>query len=373
MNIAVNTRFLIKNKLEGIGWFTYETLKRITQQHPEHNFYFLFDRKYSKEFIFADNVTPIVVPPPARHPFLWYLWFEHFIPITLNKIKADLFLSTDGYISLKSNVKTVNVIHDIVFEHYPESVPFLVRKYYKHYFPKFASGADRLATVSDYSKKDLIDKYNISSDKIDVVFNGVNELYKPIDEESMIRTKTEFTDGKDYFLFIGGLHPRKNVERLILAFDQFKSKDQNEVKLLIVGGKGWLNSGFWSTYESLGSKKDIIITEGIYEPERIGKIIASSLAITYVSYFEGFGIPIVEGMYCNIPVITSNVSCMPEVAEDAALLVDPFSIDSISDAMFRVATEDDLRNTLVEKGKIQREKFTWQKTSEKLWNCLMKA
>ena len=96
MKIAVNTRLLIKNKLDGIGWFTYENLKRITQSHTEHQFYFLFDRTFSDEFIFSKNIEPIIVEPPTRHPVLWYYWFEKKIPGVLNKIKPDIFLSPDG-------------------------------------------------------------------------------------------------------------------------------------------------------------------------------------------------------------------------------------------------------------------------------------
>ena len=100
MKIAINTRFLLKDKLEGIGWFTYEAVKRMVLAHPEHEFHFLFDRKYAEEFIFAKNVTPHVLFPPARHPFLWYAWFEYAVPRALKKIKPDVFLSTDGYLSL---------------------------------------------------------------------------------------------------------------------------------------------------------------------------------------------------------------------------------------------------------------------------------
>ena len=99
MRIAVNTRLLLKDKLEGIGWFTFETLKRITKNHPEHEFIFLFDRPYDKEFIFSENIIPVVIQPPARHPFLWYLFFEWSIPAALKKYKADIFISPDGWLS----------------------------------------------------------------------------------------------------------------------------------------------------------------------------------------------------------------------------------------------------------------------------------
>ena len=150
LKIAVNTRLLIKNKLEGIGWFSYETLKRITRAHPEHQFYFLFDRPFDESFVFGSNVTPIVIRPQARHPILFYLWFEKSIPRALKKINPDLFMSTDGYLSLSTTTPSLPVIHDLNFEHYPEQLPFLVRKYYKHYFPRFARKAARIATVSEF-------------------------------------------------------------------------------------------------------------------------------------------------------------------------------------------------------------------------------
>ena len=112
MRIGVNTRFLLKDKLEGIGWFTLETISRIVKAHPEHEFYFFFDRPYDKQFIFADNVKPVVVFPPARAPFLWKLWFDYALPGVFRKYKIDAFISTDGYCSLKTPIPQLLVVHD---------------------------------------------------------------------------------------------------------------------------------------------------------------------------------------------------------------------------------------------------------------------
>ena len=113
MKIAVNTRLLLKDKLEGIGWFTFETLKRIVRQHPEHTFYFIFDRPYDESFVFAPNVVPMKVFPPARHPYLWYLYFEWGVTRLLKQLQPDLFLSTDGWLSLRTDVPTVRRISTI--------------------------------------------------------------------------------------------------------------------------------------------------------------------------------------------------------------------------------------------------------------------
>ncbi|HPB25791.1 MAG TPA: hypothetical protein PLE11_08500, partial [Bacteroidales bacterium] len=141
MNIAVNTRLLLDNRLEGIGWFTFETLRRIVTAHPEHTFYIIFDRPYHKKFIFSDNVVPVVVGPQARHPLLFYLWFEFSVPRVLKRIKADVFLSPDGYGSLRCRVQQLLVMHDLNFEHYPKDLPWIISRYYRYFFPRFARKA----------------------------------------------------------------------------------------------------------------------------------------------------------------------------------------------------------------------------------------
>ena len=209
---------LLKDRLEGIGWFTYESLKRITVNNPKHSFIFIFDRPYDKEFIFSDNITPVVAGPPTRHPVLWFYWFEFVIPGILKKYKADLFLSPDGFLSLSTKIPSVGVIHDINFVHRPKDLPFLTRYYYNYFFPKFAQKAHKLATVSEYSKNDISDSYNIIPEKIDVVYNGCSTLYKPLDKKTINKTREKYSNGNEYFLFIGALNPRKNVSRLLKSF-----------------------------------------------------------------------------------------------------------------------------------------------------------
>ncbi len=372
MKIAVNTRLLIKNKLEGIGWFAYETLKRITGSHPEHQFYFLFDRPYDESFVFGSNVTPIVIGPQARHPFLFYLWFEKSIPKALNKIVPDLFLSPDGYNSLSTKTPTLPVIHDLNFEHFPEQLPFLVRKYYKHYFPQFAHKATRIATVSEFSKSDIVSTYGINPDKIDVVYNGANEVYQPINPEAIVECRNQYTGGSPYFLFIGSLLPRKNIANLFSAFDLFKQNASNNIKLMIIGEKKWWTNEIKRSYESM-AHKDAVIFKGHTSPDELKLLIPSALALTYVSFFEGFGIPIIEAMRCGTPVITSNTSSMPEIAGDAAMLLDPNSVQSIADAMIKISASEELRKSLSEKGLTRAKDFSWNATADKLWDSIIKS
>ena len=369
MNIAVNTRFLIKNKLEGIGWFTYETMKRITENHPEHTFYFIFDRPYDKEFIFSDNIKPIIVRPPARHPFLFYYWFEIAIPKILKKIGADLFISPDGYLPLKTDIPSISVIHDISFMHNPKDFPWLIRKYYTCFFPRFAKKASKIVTVSEFSKNDISEKFNIDKNEITVIYNGSNKLYTPPSENDIVHTRNRYSEGNHFFIFVGALSPRKNVTNLLKAFDLFKNKSQNNFKLLIVGEKMFKTKSLEKAYKNMKFKDEVIFT-GRMNPSELRNLYGASYALTFVSNFEGFGIPILEAMNCNTAVITSNVTSMPEVAGEAALLVNPFSVESIAETLLEIYEDKNLRKRLIEKGVHQCKKFSWDKTADKFWNSI---
>ena len=372
MRIAVNTRLLLKDRLEGIGWFTYEHLKRITRSHPGHDFFFIFDRPWDEEYLFAENVHPIVLGPPARHPFLFYLWFEWRLPSLLKKINADIFLSPDGYIPLKLNIPVINVIHDINFHHHPKDFSPLVRGYYNYFFPKFAKRSDHIVTVSEYSKNDIQQQYGIDAKKITVVYNGVNSIYAPLDEAVQKRTKETYSTGKEFFLFVGALNPRKNVNRLMKAFAIFKRNTQSDFKLVIVGAKMFGNREMERTYQQHPYKKDIIFT-GRLAPKELQKIYASAFALSYFPYFEGFGIPIAEAMACGIPVLTSNVTSMPEVGGKAALLADPYNESDMADKMTQLWKNAELYQALKKKSIARSSLFNWDSAAKKMWNVIEKT
>ena len=371
MKIAVNVRFLVKDKLEGIGVFTFEALKQLVIKHPEHRFYFIFDRPFSPEFIFADNIIPVVAFPPARHPFLWFIWFEFSLPRILKKIKAEIFISADGFLPLNLKIPSLAIIHDIAFEHYPETVPGLVRKYYHYFFPRFAQKADRIATVSDFTKTDICLRYGINPEKIDVIYNGADDSFQPLTEEQKSKVKNELTGGKDYFIYIGALHPRKNIENLLKAYDIFRDNYHGNIRLVIAGRKAWKTAGIEETYRKMTFRDDVIFTGRI--PDNLLKLyLGSALALTYVSFFEGFGLPLIEAYYCHVPAITSNCTSLPEAGGDAALYADPFVPAEIAAQMLKM-TENETRNILIANTFKFRQKYNWNRTSDLLWDSIQKT
>lgn len=371
MNIAVNTKLLIKDRLEGIGWFEHETLSRITRAHPEHKFYFVFDRKWDESFMFSDNVFPLRTLIPSRHPLLWYLRFHHIIPHLLRNLDIDLFFSPDGY-NLPPPVKSVIALHDLNYLHFPENLPPAARWYYRRYFPAYARNATRLVTVSQYSRNDISGSYGIDPERIDVVYNGVSEVFRPLDEKEKADVKMKYAAGKPYFVFVGALNPRKNLDRLLLAFEKFCRRGQSDAKLLIVGSP-MFRSHFFRVGNASEGTEDRIAFLGRLPRQELARVVGGAMSLVLPSTFEGFGIPIIEAMACDVPVITSNTTSMPEVAGDAALLVDPYSVDSISDGLSAMALDPELQAGLIARGRKQRERFSWDKTADLLWSCLEKA
>lgn len=366
MRIAVNTRLLLAGKLEGIGWFAHETLSRITTAHPEHEFLFLFDRPFDRSFLYAPNVRGVVMGPPTRHPLLYRLWFGHLLHRRLKTLEADAFISPDGFLSLRSNVPTLAVVHDLNFEHHPEDLPRAYSAYYRKYFPLFARHAERIATVSEFSRRDIATRYDIPTAHIDVVHNGINEAFRPLDDAERRAARNAFTGGHHYFISVGSLHPRKNIARLLLAFDQLLTAHPSELRLVVVGERFWWDERLRDAWERVYHKDRVIFT-GRLQQDRLCRAMGGALALVFTSYFEGFGIPVAEAMRCGVPVVAAESTCLPEVAGDAALYCDPFSVTDIARAMREMYDDGVLRERLSEAGIKRAKRYTWDRTAEGLW------
>lgn len=369
MRIAVNTRLLLKGKLEGLGRFTAETLRHMTAAHPEHEFFFIFDRPYDEEFVFSKNVTPVVVAPPARHPVLWHVWFELSLPKVLKRLKADLFLSPDGFLSLRSDVVSLPVIHDLNFVHNPQDLARSHAWFYNRYFWQYAQKAKRIATVSEFSKHDIAKQYNIPLEKIDVVYNGVSERFRPTSEEQKRAVRNTWTAGTPYFIYVGSIHQRKNIERMLAAYDLFRKEQETPFRFVLVGNRKWWTDSMQQALDAM-EHKDEVIFAGRVSDEDLNGLLSAAVANVYVSTFEGFGIPIIEAFQAEVPVITANTTSMPEIAGDAALVVDPYDVAAITNAMMEVSNSEALRTQLIASGKERAKLFTWQRTANLLWESI---
>ncbi len=370
MKIAVNTRLLLKDRLEGIGHFTAEIFQRLVKDHPEVDWYFIFDRPYHSDFIYDERIKTKVIFPPTRHPVLWHLWFQWSLPRFLRKEKIDLFISPDGMIPLYGKTRSISVIHDLNYEHQPQNLDPVAGGYMRKYYPKFAQRANRLVTVSEYCKQDLHKTYKLKLDKIDVVPNASGNYLKPLALPLQVEVQKQYAHGEDYFLHLGALNPRKNLEGLMLAYQHYRSSEGRK-KLLIVGEKMLWTKELEEAFQNNPYKEDIIFTGRLTDLE-LSRVLASATALCMVSHFEGFGIPILEAFSCDCPVICANNTAMPEVAGEAALYVDSRDADSIAKAMHLI--EDlDLRQSLIEQGRKQKLKFSWNRSATLMWSSILKA
>ena len=202
--------------------------------------------------------------------------------------------------------------------------------------------------------------------------NGVGESFFPISEEDKAATRSKFTEGKPYFLFVSALHPRKNVTKLFEAFDLYKKETKSEVKLLMVGEKYWWNKDIKQVFDDMKFQADVVFT-GHIQSKELNNIYGSGLALTYVSYFEGFGIPLVEAMKCELPILSSELTSLPEVGGDAAIYVNPFSVEDIKNGMKRMYKDESLRDELIDHGKERSKRFSWDKTAEIVWETIVEV
>ena len=372
MKIAVNTRMLIQGRLEGIGVFAHELLSRYTRQHPEHEFIFLFDRKFDDAFVYSKNVKPIVTGFPTRHSILYYSWFEFFIPSVLKREKADLFFSPEGYLSLHSMVPSVNVIHDLNFEENRYGMPILDHRFYKHYFPKYARHARRVATVSEFSKHDIMNRYGVEAARIDVIYDAAAKGFAPVNETINDHVRKRFTNGAPYFLFVGALHPRKNIAALLKAFELFKDKNNSPFKLVLAGNRKWWNSEMESVFNAMKHQGAVVFTGRLSQPD-LEALTAAAFAAVNVSLYEGFGIPLLEAMQSGVPVIASRASCFPEIGGDAILFCDAHNTESIAGAMNELAVNKESATDLIRKGLDRSACFSWDRSTENLDACFKKA
>jgi len=373
MTIAINCWVLRQKKLDGIGFFTVNTISRIIRNNPDVKFVILCDKNYKENYFDFENVIHKRVFPPYRHPLLYFIFLEFVVPFVLRKLKPDVFVSAEGFLSLSSNCKQLPVIYDLNFEHFPENLALKNRIYFKFFFKRFAKKAKRIATISEYSKKDIIDFYGIAENNIDNVSCGINSDFKSLNHEERNQAKDKFSEGKPYFFFIGSVHPRKNVNRLLQAFIKFKEKTDSDFNLVIGGSMMWNNSDIIKTYESSKYKNNIKFV-GRLSNEDLKLALGGAYALAFVPVFEGFGLPIVEAFEANVPVLTSNVTSLPEVAGDAAIYANPFKVDEITDGLIQLyKNENGLIEDLISKGRIQKNKFSWEKTASLLWDSISKV
>jgi glycosyltransferase involved in cell wall biosynthesis len=260
--------------------------------------------------------------------------------------------------------KKVVTIYDMVYKVYPETMKYAIKLLFKLNLNKSCQRADKIITISEFSKNEIIRYLNVNPDKISVVPCGVDlEYFRPINDVSLIEEiKKKYKIPSEYFLYLGTLEPRKNIERLIDAYNQLKIRYSNIPKLVLAGQTGWLYKTIFEKVMNLQLENDVLFLGYVFREDLV-PLLCGAFAFVFPSLYEGFGMPPLESMACGVPVLTSNVSSLPEVVGDAAIMVDPLSIDEISDGLEQLLTKEELRKELSIRGLERAKLFTWEKAA----------
>ncbi|MDB5198586.1 MAG: glycosyltransferase family 4 protein [Chitinophagaceae bacterium] len=318
--------------------FIYENFKRIAAQHPRHSFLFIFDKPFDPSFIFSQNIIPVIIQPKKIS-----LLNDHKISSLLKEYKVGVFVTTK---TIKTNVPQCLIAWD-----------------------KFTAGslkkAQVIVTASAFSKKEIT-RYKIDENKIDVVYKGVNEIY-PIAFEEKEKIKEEYANGNEYFLCWGSIQP-DNLLNLLKAFSVFKKMQKSGMQLLIAPQE--TGKEFLETLRLYKFKSEVKIVEN--NTGKLAGITAAAYAFVYSVTNADYS-KVLEAMSCNVPVITGNEKVIPEICGGAALYFDNNNYKDIADKMMLIFKDENVRQQLIEKGKEQVKKYTWDNTADSLWKSIEKA
>lgn len=372
MRIAINAIFLQNNPMEGYGHYTAEVIRRIIAKHPNDEFLLLYDRPWDDDFFDQPNINRLLVTPAARHPLSFTYWYDVKATAAVKRWKADVWFQPYGFCSITSRVPQVLIIHDLAFKHYPAYISWYQRLYYRWFTPAFIKKAQKLITVSNFSKEDIAKTYRVGDGKMVVIPGAARQGFVPLEWEEKQAVKDGYADGREYFLFVGGIHPRKNLITLLKAFSHFKKWQHSNMKLLVAGRMAWQYEDLLEKLKTYKYREDVLLLG--YLPEmQLQRVTAAAYALVYPSWFEGFGLPILEAMQAGVPVICSNTSSMPEVAGDAAILTDPSNYEAMGKEMIALYRNESIRNAFVEKGLQRAKAFSWDETAQSVYKELEAA
>jgi glycosyltransferase involved in cell wall biosynthesis len=302
---------------------------------------------------------------PLTDDWMARLWQRLRVPIPVEVITGplDVFYSPDFVLPpTRRRTCTLLTVHDLSFLRYPDAFVPSLRCYLERTVPRSVARADRVLADSEATRTDLIACYGALSEKVEVLYSGVDPRFRPEQEpgeREQLRARYSVGD-RPYVLSVGTLQPRKNYVRLIQAFATLPPAN---LQLCIAGGRGWLCEDIFAEAERHGDRVRIL---GFVDDADLPALYRNAALFALPSLYEGFGLPVLEAMACGTPVVCSNISSLPEVAGDAALMVDPFDIDGLAEAMTRTLEDAGLRQRMIAKGLAQAARFTWAESARQL-------
>lgn len=379
MKIAFDAIPLVSQGMSGIGWCEAGQTMAMADMHPENDYqytYFTLRNTEGKARQIAPFARDSIKINSCNFSGTLYRAAINFLPIPYS-----WFFGSDRDITHFFNYivppfvkgKKVVTVYDMVYKAFPETMRFRTRNMLNMSLKRSMKRADIIITISEFSKTEILKYFPEHEKKIRVVPCGVDlDFFKPCDDQAKIEAvRKKFNIEGDYFLYLGTLEPRKNLEMLIDSYKLFLDKCEdkaNAPKLVLAGGRGWLFDSIFEKVKTLNLSDKVLFTEYLASEDRT-PLMCGSLAFVFPSIYEGFGMPPLEAMACGVPVLTSNAASLPEVVGESAVIVDPYSKESICEGLERISGDAELRARLRAEGLERAKMFTWKHSAELLYKA----
>ena len=364
MHIGFNT-FALSSKKTGAGIYISKLIEYLSYIDRD-NIYSIFINKNNYEQFLkvkADNFKKIDAGSLTRIRPLRILWEQIALPSYIVSRDIDIFHSPVFVSPPRLKCKSIITVFDMTFFRFPDKHSKIKRHYFSKFIPLSVRRADKIITLSENSKRDIIDFFKVKPDKVKVIYLAADETFRPIEDPSFLdRVRIKHGIQGDFILFVGVLEPRKNLLGLIKAYYCLKKDKNINEKLVITGKRGWDYMPVLRLVRELRLEKDIIFTGYVPEEDLILLYNAAKIFI-YPSLYEGFGLPVLEAMACGTPVITSQNSALQEIAKDAAILIDPLSEGDMARNCYELLSNPSLQERLRQAGLGRARQFSWKDTA----------
>ena len=362
MSIYVDVSAAVHHRA-GLGRYA-DSLVRALHPQLEAQLALFYNREIGVEPLAGLEQLPSRTVSLGYKPWRMLVWLGQLGNVSLNRLlpNAQLFHATEHLLPPLKDIPTVLTVHDLIFYHLPEHHKALNRWYLNATMPLYCRRADHIIAVSEATRQDLLNRYHIAPEKITVIYEAADPQFRPQTDQRITAVRQRYNLPERYLLYVGTIEPRKNLTRLLRAWERLYTAKQAP-PLVIVGKRGWLASDFFAALETSPEHENVLLT-GFVHDQDLPAVYAGATAFVFPSLYEGFGLPPVEAMACGAPVACANTSSLPEVVEDAALKFNPKNLEAMTDTLRRVLNDVDLQADLRTRGLRRAAEFSWARTAQ---------
>lgn len=356
MRVGIDAR-LVYYSQAGIGQYILHLANGLAKVDRENEYVLLQSRKDETTILEQPNFRRVSLWTPSHHRLE-----RHSMNLELMRLGLDVLHSPDFIPPHRPSCQSVITVHDLGFLLYPHFLTKESARYYGH-IDQAVRWTDHIIAVSQNTKRDTVQHLGVPEDKITVVYEAANPIFRPIDRgEARQQVRNRHGVDGPFILFVSTIEPRKNVPTLLRAVSQLLQCYKEDVQIILAGGKGWLAEDAFAAVEQLKLDSRVHFVGRVSSEDLLYLYNAAEL-LAHPAFYEGFGLPPLEAIACGLPTIVSNVASLPEVVGDAGLLIDPHDVDELTVAMWRVLNDGELRREMREKGLRQAARFSWERAA----------